>query len=436
MQTRSSKRKAAGEIARSEKTTPLPSSAHIPPDLVASSAMGSLDSLKTTTSQQQGDMADTTTQSTPLDKPDTALRKSTDSPLPANTTGGENMPSLGFLESQLDENNLTSLHANLASEISLMVHQRFQPTPWDKLKPDHQVKLKRWTPDARLLIESEPGYSLIFRAWIWHILDDGVFSADPKTKWQDYGDGYEAVKLFSQFLDIIQKSEDTNDNNDCTSISKVKDHRMWYTSEFNKWRSVSAELALQKSYKQVSIHRDYVGKLIDSNLGYLMKPFRNYRPSTNQERIGDLTATYDATLLICRVKPRLVWTDPFKQDEQGVLYGFPFTNKVDPKQEMISGAHDDDGTFIETRMETEKPRVDSGEEPEVLRTISEGKPVQLVISPGVMTRGWTVLKDNKPLATDWHLMFWRHPMIVVVPDTFDPPIKPATFKGGKFLPAS
>ncbi|KAI0399343.1 hypothetical protein F4802DRAFT_610935 [Xylaria palmicola] len=432
MLTRSKKRKSAGEIAPGEKTMPLPSSAHIPPDPVASPAMGSPDSPKTTTSQYQGDMADTPAESIPLDKPDTALPKSTDSPLLANIKG-EKMPSTGFLESGLDEINLTSLHVNLADEISVMARQRFQPTPWDKLKPDHQVKLKRWTPDARLLIESEPGYSLIFRAWIWHILDDGVFSADPKTKWQDYGDGYEAVKLFSQFLDIIQN---TNDNNDCTGISKVKDHPMWYTSEYNKWRSVTAELALHKSYKQATIHRDYVGKLIDSNLGYLMKPFRNHGRSTHQERIGDLAAGYDVTLLICRVKPRLVWTDPFKQDEQGVLYGFPFTNKVDPKQEIIPGAYDDAHKMIDTRMETEKPRINCGEAPEVLRTISEGKPVQLVISPGVMTRGWTVMKDHRPFATDWHLMFWRHPMIVVVPDTFDPPIKPATFKDGKFLPAS
>ena len=86
----------------------------------------------------------------------------------------------------------------------MLANHYFQPTPWDKLKPDDQAKLNRWTPDARLLIESESGYPPIFQAWIWHILDDGVFSADPKTKWQEYSDGYEAVKLFSQFLDIIQ----------------------------------------------------------------------------------------------------------------------------------------------------------------------------------------------------------------------------------------
>lgn len=114
------------------------------------------------------------------------------------------MPSEGPLERQLDELYLTSVHAKLVDLIYVMANHYFQPTPWDKLKPDDQAKLNRWTPDARLLIESESGYPPIFQAWIWHILDDGVFSADPKTKWQEYSDGYEAVKLFSQFLDIIQ----------------------------------------------------------------------------------------------------------------------------------------------------------------------------------------------------------------------------------------
>lgn len=209
---------------------------------------------------------------------------------------------------------------------------------------------------------------------------------------------------------------------------------MWYKPEYNKWRSVSAELALKRSNNQVSIHWGYVDKLIDSNLGYLMKPF--IKDSFEMHEIGAEVAGYDATLLICRVKLRLVWTDPFKQDEQGVLYGFPFTNKANPEQEIVLGRTDDEGNYIDTRMETVKPRLNSGKYPKELRTISEGKPVQLVISPGVMTRGRTILKNHQPFATDWHLMYWQHPMIVVVPDTFDPPIKPATFEDGKFLPAS
>ncbi|KAI0867499.1 hypothetical protein GGS24DRAFT_286936 [Hypoxylon argillaceum] len=220
---------------------------------------------------------------------------------------------------------------------------------------------------------------------------------------------------------------------------------MWYTPEYNHWRSVPAETALKNSdYSQSIIHRDYVGKLMDSNLGYLMKPTTSYETENHRARTGlmatkeicRLACNYDAILLICRVKPRLVWTDPFKQDEQGVLYGFPFTNKADPEQEVVPVSLDEGGNEIESRMETVKPRVESGEGPEELRIISEGRAVQLVISPGVITRGWTVMKSHREFATDSHLLFWRHPMIVVVLDTFDPPIKPATIENGVLLSAS
>ncbi|KAJ8123917.1 hypothetical protein ONZ43_g242 [Nemania bipapillata] len=307
-----------------------------------------------------------------------------------------------FLESQHDEYSITKFHCQLADEITLMAHDQFRPTPWAKLKPDDQVKLKRWSPDAKLLIESEPGYSLIFRAWIWHIIDDGVFSADHKTKWKEYGDGFEAVKLLSQFLDIVQ---------------------------------ISANLALKRSYGQRTIHPDYVVKLIKSSLGYLIKPMK-FEGDSYLDRIGSMVVSYDTTFLICGVKPRLVWTDPFKQDEQGVLYGFPFTNKADLEKEAVPISFDGDGKEFNSRMETVKPRINSGMLPEDLKLIIEGKPVRLVISPGVMARGWTVLKNHKPVHADLHLMVWRHPMVVAVSDTFDPPIKPAKYEDGKFVAAS
>ncbi|KAI8624132.1 hypothetical protein F5Y19DRAFT_480898 [Xylariaceae sp. FL1651] len=436
MRTRSSKRKSADEIAPREKTTPLPSSAHIPADLAASSAMRSLDSTKTTASQYQRDMADTPVESIPLEKPDTALRESNDGPRLAKIKE-EKMPTTSLIESTYNEQNFVATHVKLSNEIHLMAEVSFQPTPWDKLKPDDQVKLKRWTPDAKLLIESKRGYPLIFSAWIWHILDDGVFSADPKTKWQEYGDGFEAVKLLSQFIDITFQSEGTNDSNDRARVSGLKDHPRWYTSEWNKWRSVSAGLALQHSSKQRTVHSDYVAKLIDSNLGYVMiKPSKF--SSSLRDKICQRTGKYDAILLIYRNKPRLVWTDPLKQDEQGVLYGFPFTNKVDPEQEIIPGGQDDEYLRVETRIETVESWIlrRDVEKNKLLRTTSEGKPVQLVTSPGLVSRGWVVFRNNRSFASDWHLTAWVHPMIVVVPEMLDPPIKPATVKDGVFLPAS
>ncbi|KAK5630580.1 hypothetical protein RRF57_006295 [Xylaria bambusicola] len=125
MLTRSGKRKSADEIAPRERTTPLPSSVHITSDLVGSSAMESLDSPETTTSQYRGDIADTPAESIPLDKPDMAPRKSNDSPLLANIKG-EKMPSTGPLEIMCDDQHLPILHIKLATEIDRMASYDFR----------------------------------------------------------------------------------------------------------------------------------------------------------------------------------------------------------------------------------------------------------------------------------------------------------------------
>ncbi|KAJ2995864.1 hypothetical protein NUW58_g1151 [Xylaria curta] len=390
--------------------------------------MGSSDTPKTTTNRYQGETAE----SGPLSKPEAAPHKSKDSLL--LNMKEEEMPAEGFIRSIYDYDNLTAQYFKINEEIKEIVERLFQPTPWDDIKPNDQVKLNRWTPHARLLIESKLGHSLIFHAWVWHILDEGVFSADPKTKWQDYGDGFEAVKLFSQFLDIVQNSEHANDDNDRTSPSEAKENR-WHTPEYNKWRAVSAEIALEQT-GMITVSPDYVAKFIDDNLGYLMtKPFTQTKKESPQFRIGALVSGLDANMLTCQYKARLVWTDPVKQNEQNAWYGFPFTNKVDLEQERVPGAYDNNTKYQECRMTSPAPRVATGQDTEALQTISEGKPVQLVICPGIVTRGQEREKNGRPFPTDFHLIFWRQFMNVVVPDTFDPPLEPATFRNGTFVPA-
>ncbi|RWA04495.1 hypothetical protein EKO27_g10610 [Xylaria grammica] len=397
MQPSSNKRKTAEQMAPREKTAPSSPSAHISSELIVPST-GSSDSPKTTTNQHHGDAADAPVESIPLGELETAPHMSEAHRLLAKTEG-ERMPSEGALEARYESFFLTNIHDRLCGYISGLAVNLFEPTPWDKLKLDDQSKLNRWTPDARLLIESKTGYRFIFQAWIWHILDDEVFLADPKTKWQNQDDGFEAVKLLSQFIDCIL---------------------------------ISAELALNKSPTRQSIDPDYVIKRINSNLGYLMKssPMGDY----DLKAIGSMTAEYDTAMLICQVKPMLVWTDPLKQDEQTALYGFPFITKNDPERERL-GTHNAFGVWQESRMVAKKG-LSNTDDLEVLQATSEGKPVQLVINPGVVTRGCIVTVNHKSKASDWHVIYWRYYMGVLVPGSFNPPIKPAIIMGGKFLPAA
>ncbi|GAW21858.1 hypothetical protein ANO14919_113840 [Xylariales sp. No.14919] len=428
MQPSSNKRKKAEQMAPREKTAPSSPSAHISSDSIAPPT-GSSDSPKTTTNQHHGDAAGAPVESIPLGELETAPHMSEAHRLAE--TEGEGMPSEGSLEAKYDSFFLTNIHDRLRRNVSGLAVDGFEPTPWDKLKLDDQSKLNRWTPDARLLIESKTGYGFIFQAWIWHILDDEVFSADPKTKWQDQDDGFEAVRLLSQFIDCILKPEYADDDNNEMRFS-MKDHPLWHSAEYNKWRSVSAELALKKSPTRGSIDPDYVIKRIHSNLGYLMRS--TSVGDFGVKGIGSLAAEYDTAMLICRVKPMLVWTDPLKQDEQTALYGFPFITKDDPERERL-GTHNAFGIWQKSRMVAKKG-LSSNDDTEVLRATSEGKPVQLVISPGVVTRGCIVTVNHKPKASDWHVIYWRYYMGVLVPGSFNPPIKPAIIMDGKFLPAA
>jgi hypothetical protein len=89
-------------------------------------------------------------------------------------------------------------------EIGGLSKYAFQPTPWDKLKAEDRRKLTSWTPCAKRFIESTRGFPYIFGAWIWRILDEEVFSADPQTKWRNHDDSFDAVKYLGGFIASIE----------------------------------------------------------------------------------------------------------------------------------------------------------------------------------------------------------------------------------------
>lgn len=81
----------------------------------------------------------------------------------------------------------------LSGCISSLVQIPKTTQAWDSLCPDIQKKLRSWTPKAEEFWGSELGAQKLFMAWIWHILDDNIFSrrsADIKwaaPHWQAHG---------------------------------------------------------------------------------------------------------------------------------------------------------------------------------------------------------------------------------------------------------
>jgi hypothetical protein len=55
--------------------------------------------------------------------------------------------------------------------------------PWSSLGPDTRDKLLLWTPKAQQFLDSDDEEArVVFEAWIWHVLDDYVFS-NTKGPW-------------------------------------------------------------------------------------------------------------------------------------------------------------------------------------------------------------------------------------------------------------
>ncbi|KAI1274306.1 hypothetical protein F5Y07DRAFT_390725 [Xylaria sp. FL0933] len=345
----------------------------------------------------------------------------------------------GPLESRYHD--ISELYDTLAPQIRVLAEAGFQPTPWDKLRADDQRKLNSWTPHAKRFIESKRGYTVILEAWIWRILDEGVFSADPQTKWRNHDNSFEAVKYLGQFIASIEKPQDSADDVRTGPASRKKCHPVCYTSEWNKLRSSSAELALRKSRNLKTMDPECVVKFIKSKLGYLMKPEDDLGMLASYLReISSLAIHMDTVMFISRNQPRFVWTDPLEQKEDSSWYGFPMNNKVDPEREVIDGLSRD-GTSIEYRM---RPEWDvSMRDFSALEAASQGEDVQLVVRPGVSRRGrelhekWVFKGRQKQtwFAGDWKMISWIRPMRVVISETFDPPIEQAMIFDGKFLPA-
>lgn len=99
-------------------------------------------------------------------------------------------------------------------ELQYQIHSfvaEFSSVTWARLSPDEQSKVKAWAPKAEQLMESRRGRKALFEAWVWHILDDNIFSANPSTKWQAVKDTTMPWHLVGQLMEIFQSKSQHSD---------------------------------------------------------------------------------------------------------------------------------------------------------------------------------------------------------------------------------
>ncbi|KAK4234782.1 hypothetical protein C8A03DRAFT_46961 [Achaetomium macrosporum] len=113
--------------------------------------------------------------------------------------------------------------------------------PWDMLSPHVQERFGQWTPDAKRLWESDFGWhrEALVRAWIWHYLDDNIFSFSPSA-----GAGelvkcsspvWEHVRLLWQDLDVLR-------TRDGVFRDFLYIHEPLYRIQFHAWRRLTESL--------------------------------------------------------------------------------------------------------------------------------------------------------------------------------------------------
>jgi hypothetical protein len=184
----------------------------------------------------------------------------------------------------------------------------------------------------------------------------------------------------------------------------------------------------------------HVVEIIKSHLEYLMKPERyvGYRDLLLCE-LSNEAVYIDTVMFIGRNQPRFIWTDPLEQNEHNSWYGFPVVNKFNLEKEMML-ATDDKNNLLEHRMKAES---DSYGNRSVFEAASEGKNVQLVLRPGLLTRGRFELESHTIWGRrmdfwhfcDWEKILWLRPIHVLVFESFKPPIEQSTIGDEGFVPA-
>lgn len=161
--------------------------------------------------------------------------------------------------------------------------------------------------------------------------------------------------------------------------------------KYHLWRALGADLSRAYAHMPGTVTAGYAGELIKKELGHLMRQSGLFEEFL--EDVSESAAEFDFQLMSNRAKVSLMWHDP-QMPEPKRCFGFPFKRLSEGEygERMV-------GRDLQSRSLWDPP-IDG-----------EGKPVELVVAPGLVSNG----NDMFGYAVvDWDTRRWRWPMVATV----------------------
>ncbi|KEZ44402.1 hypothetical protein SAPIO_CDS3392 [Scedosporium apiospermum] len=175
---------------------------------------------------------------------------------------------------------------------------------WETLTPAVQEKLIRWAPKAKQYLESGPQRSrLIFEAWIWHILDDNIFST-VEGPW--LGEHWEAYSMLRRIGAPLASESDAE-----------------WTLRYHIWRNLTVGLIRETTQHEARLDYRVVMNVMMEELGpffHIPEPLGEAKLNERLFRIVKWAIEAD----FCMHLDRTEWSVVFGHPETQALHSFLF----------------------------------------------------------------------------------------------------------------
>jgi len=204
---------------------------------------------------------------------------------------------------------------------------------WETLTPAVQEKLIRWAPKAKQYLESGPQRSrLIFEAWIWHILDDNIFSTVEGPWLGEHWEAYsmlrrigarESILIFPS-LSPSTPSLCQEDETQITAMSALaSESDAEWTLRYHIWRNLTVGLIRETTQHEARLDYRVVMNVMMEELGpffHIPEPLGEAKLNERLFRIVKWAIEAD----FCMHLDRTEWSVVFGHPETQALHSFLF----------------------------------------------------------------------------------------------------------------
>ncbi|KAK4152711.1 hypothetical protein C8A00DRAFT_34561 [Chaetomidium leptoderma] len=254
---------------------------------------------------------------------------------------------------------------------------------WGTLDSETQESLKAWAPKAKEYLETPEGAKVMFEAWLWRILVDGVFNGPgDQPHWKPY---IELQRIIEPLADLSPDAlrSDQKETNFLEPLWRpIVADRLKMRPLL--WRALTVELLRSARGETSRYAVESVVGLLREKLGRWLQPVKDgqHRWPTMDRDVNQLAAkAVEVDWYLHRIHTR--WEFGFTDPETGSAHGFLYKKGN------------------ETRIEPHYISSDS--------RYQEGYPVDLVVSPS-----FSVWGDYTHPIGDWGAPGFRKPMVVAI----------------------